>query len=294
MALSHFTSGKTQAAFRAQYAAALAALWPVPFEQRQVTTSFGPTHVVVSGPASGAPLVLLHAAGTTALLWHRQIADLSATHRVFAVDILGDIGLSEQTRSLRTRPDAAHWLRDVLRALELRRPCFVGASFGGFLATNLAVHDPAKVGALALLAPAATLLPFKLSAQLAIRLGGLVPMPFTVAPALRKMLSGKLPDRRFVALMQAGVRHFRYDRTGIFPGVFSDDELRGLACPVLLVLGQDELIYAPDAAARRARRLLRSVEIRLLEGHGHLPGMQSPERVDAWILALAGACSDLG
>jgi pimeloyl-ACP methyl ester carboxylesterase len=262
-------------------------LWPVPHERREVPTSFGTTHVVVSGPQTGSPLVLLHAAGTSALLWHKQVAHLSAAHRVYAADILGDIGLSVQTRSLRTRAEAAAWLSELLTGLGLQRPCLVGASFGGFLAANLAVHAPARVAALALLAPAATLQPFKPFANLVVRLGSLLPMPFTVAPALRSMLSGQLPDARFVALMQEGVRGFRYERGSIYPSNLSDPELRRLACPVLLVLGTREIIYDPRAASARAQRLIPEVEVLLLEGHGHLPGVQSPDVVDPRVLALA-------
>ncbi len=34
-------------------------LWPVPFEERAVPTEFGFTHVIISGPEDGQPLLLL-------------------------------------------------------------------------------------------------------------------------------------------------------------------------------------------------------------------------------------------
>jgi pimeloyl-ACP methyl ester carboxylesterase len=45
--------------------------WPVSCEERDVRTEFGTTHVIVSGPESAPPLVLLHGAGATALMWRR-------------------------------------------------------------------------------------------------------------------------------------------------------------------------------------------------------------------------------
>lgn len=39
--------------------------WPVPVEERDVTTSFGTTHDRVSGPESAPPLALLHGAAVS-------------------------------------------------------------------------------------------------------------------------------------------------------------------------------------------------------------------------------------
>ena len=43
--------------------------WPVPSRELQVITSFGDTHVIVSGPEDGPPVVLLHALLAAATSW---------------------------------------------------------------------------------------------------------------------------------------------------------------------------------------------------------------------------------
>jgi len=47
----------------------LAATWPVPNETRLVDTGWGQTHVRISGPSDGPPLVLLPGAAVSSLMW---------------------------------------------------------------------------------------------------------------------------------------------------------------------------------------------------------------------------------
>jgi pimeloyl-ACP methyl ester carboxylesterase len=279
MSISHWASGGAAAAYRAAYEESLT-LWPIPYRTRFVETAFGRTHVVESGRPDGDPIVLVHAASLSAVQWHLQAAELAANHRLLALDILGDIGLSEQAAPMRTRPDAAAWLAATLDGLDVEAATFIGSSFGGFLSANLAVLRPGRVRSLALLAPAATLRPFRFIANLMIRTGSLIPLPITVKPGLRGMMQGGLPDARIVRQMEVGVRGFRYDRRGIYPSELPDDDIAAVSCPTLVLLGDREMIYDPAAAADRARRLLRTAEVSVIPGVGHLLGMQDPATIN--------------
>ncbi len=218
-----------------------------------------------------------------------QAADLGSGHRLFAIDIMGDIGLSTQTRQIHTRAEAAAWLASVLDALDLDHPVFIGSSFGGFLSANLAVHHPDRVGSMVLLAPAATIKPFKLLANVMIRTGSIIPLPGTVKPGLRAMMQGALPDERIVRQMEAGVAGFRYDRAGIYPSEIPDDELARIGCPALILVGDREMIYDAEQAIARARRLIPGVQAEIVPGVGHLLGMQRPDVVDQRILEFLAA-----
>lgn len=283
--LAHWSSPARRETYRRAYVASLG-LWPVPFKEREVRTSFGPTHVVVSGVAGGDPVVLLHAASLSATQWHPQVRDLAEAHRVYAVDIMGDIGLSTAQRPVVSRADAAGWLSGVLDGLGLERAVFVGSSFGGFHSASFAAREPARVRALALLAPAATVQPFRTAAKLAIRAGSLVPLPFTVRPGLKAMMQGRTPEEPLVRQMEVGVAGFRYGRGNLFPTELDDATLARIVCPSLVLLGGHEKIYDSERAATRARRALRSAEVAILEGAGHLLGMQQPELVNRRLSAF--------
>jgi len=89
--MSHPSAFKTpegEAAFLAAYDAAMKS-WPVPYEETDVPTPFGMTHVVVSGPKDAPPLVLLHGYWATSTMWAPNIADFSKDYRVYAVDVMG-------------------------------------------------------------------------------------------------------------------------------------------------------------------------------------------------------------
>jgi pimeloyl-ACP methyl ester carboxylesterase len=288
MALSHWKDPDSRVAYERAYNASLS-LWPLPVESRHVTTAYGDTHVLVSGAADGEPVVLIHAASLSAIQWYPQASDLGRTHRLFALDIMGDIGLSRQTAAIHSREDAAGWLVATLDALGIDRAIFVGSSFGGFQAANLAVHYPDRVRGLALLAPAATLRPFAFLANLFIRTGSLLPLPATVKPGLKGMMSGSLPDPRIVRQMELGVAGFRYDRAGIYPSALPDDELAGITCPTLVLLGDREMIYDPTAAAVRARAHIPGCSVAVIPGVGHLLGLQRPDIVNPRLSAFVAS-----
>ena len=293
MSLSHWKDSKARAAYEDAYQRTLD-LWPIPWESRDIATPFGPTHVVASGPADGEPIVFVHAASLSATQWYLQAADLGTTHRLYAVDIMGDVGLSTQTRPIHSRAEAAAWLAAVLDGFGLEAALFIGSSFGGFQSANLAVYHPDRVRGLVLLAPAATIRPFRLLVNLAIRTGNLIPLPSTVRPALRAMMQGRLPDERIVRQMELGVAGFRYDRAGIYPSEIPDHELRAIHCPTLVLVGGKEMIYDAGQATARARRLIPDVTAEIVPDVGHLLGMERPEDVDSRIRTFFSAQRDMG
>jgi hypothetical protein len=73
---SAFKTPEGEAAFLAAYEAIME-LWPVPYEEIEILTRFGMTHVVISGPKDAPPLVLLHGQCGTLTMWATNVADWS-------------------------------------------------------------------------------------------------------------------------------------------------------------------------------------------------------------------------
>ena len=292
--LPGFRTPGGRAAYLAAYDEAME-LWPVPYRSSMFATRFGPTHVVTSGPEGAPPIVLLHAAtGAGAVQWFPNATRLSAQHRIHAVDFIGAPGGGTQQRAIVTPEDCALWLDDLFDSLGLERAALVGSSHGGWLALNFAMRSARRLSRLVLLAPAAGVLSFRLPVWLSIRVGPYLPA-WTARPALRANFGGRYePDPRFVALMERALEHFRYQQRAVFPSVFSDEELRAISSPTLLLIGEEELIYRAPKALRRASALMPSVEAELVPGAGHLLNMEQPERIDARILAFLGRPASAG
>jgi pimeloyl-ACP methyl ester carboxylesterase len=86
--------------------------------------------------------------------------------------------------------------------------------------------------------------------------------------------------------MYLGSRYFRL-QMGVGPWiVFSDEELRGMQVPTLLLIGQEEAYYDPAAALERARRLIPNLEGELLPRARHEMTISKHEIVDRRLLGF--------
>jgi esterase len=104
--------------------------------------------------AGGAPILCIHGAGGTALAWAGAVDRLARLGRVIAYDRRG-CARSERPEpyertSVAEHADDAAVLLDALRATPA---VVIGRSYGGTVATDLAVRHPDRVRALVLLEP---------------------------------------------------------------------------------------------------------------------------------------------
>ncbi len=116
----------------------------------------GRVHLLRGG--TGEPVLFLHAAGGAGewLPFHGLLA--SAGFEVIAPDHPG-FGKSDEFPEAEAMDDLVFHYLDVLDALGLDRPHVVGASFGGWIAAELAVYAPHRIGSLTLLSAAGLRLP---------------------------------------------------------------------------------------------------------------------------------------
>jgi pimeloyl-ACP methyl ester carboxylesterase len=262
-----------EAACKAAYQQVLS-LWPAPYEELQVSTRFGSTHVIACGPQYAPPIVLVHAFFATATVWFPNAAALSQNYRVYAVDCIGEPNLSAPTRPITGREDAVEWFTDLFDALNIERAFMVGNSNGGFLTANMALLAPQRLHKIVLISPAATfaqIWPFYIHMFLPVILGS--------RPLIRRGLrwfSQDLPTstdwvRLFQLVMEEGA-----PTNQIFPAVFSDAELRRMRTPTLLLIGDHEVIYKPQTPIQRALRLVPGLQAEIVPSAHHIAAMANP------------------
>lgn len=287
--LAGWTSSERRDVYVAAYRTAQE-LWSAPVEDLEVPTRYGVTHALVSGPADAPPLFLLHAAfNTGAIQWYPNVGRLSQSRRVVALDFVGAPGLSVQTAPILDRSDCADWLGDVVETFDLATCDLVGSSQGGWLSLNFAVAYPRRVSKLALLAPAAALLPFRKAALISIRLGPFMP-GWTAGPSLKPVFGNRYRvDDRIVALLENSLRHYRFQEQPVIPDVFSDQNLQSVEADTLIMYGDKEIIYDPESALERADSLMKNVETELMSNVGHLLNLEQPEYIDQRLLRFLGS-----
>jgi len=265
------------AASKARYLAACdAALaqWPVPYSEQDIPTRLGLAHVNVSGPPDGAPLVLLPGNLECAVMWQHNIAALSASHRVYAVDVIGDVGKSQAYRLPASREDHMDWLVDLVDALQIATFDLMGASYGGYLVASLALRLPERVQRLILLCPGLPLARPTLHWMIRGMPMILAPSRCTATWFLEGASASKVKPKTFVAGI-AGVRSTMVLRPSI-----DAEELKGLIMPVLLLVGEREIMYPAKQAVARARQLIPHLQAAIIPNAGHFLASDRPKEVN--------------
>ncbi|MFG2972038.1 alpha/beta fold hydrolase [Streptomyces sp. NPDC048331] len=259
--------------FRVAYDAALGR-WPGPVEPVDLPTPYGVTHVNRCGPAGAPPLVLLPGGGATSTVWGACVAAGAArTHRVHAVDLVGDPGLSVPAadRAIRSVGDLIGWLDAVLDGLGAQGPVtLAGHSYGAWIAAHYAALRPARLGRLVLLDPTQVF-------------AGLRPgyvlraVPMLVRPTPERVRSFLAWETRGAALDPAWLR-LQGEGAGfptVRPVTGPRPDLAGLAhfsggnLEVDVLFAGLARCHDPGRAARAAREVLPGARVDVLPGVAH-------------------------
>jgi pimeloyl-ACP methyl ester carboxylesterase len=262
------------------------ALWPQPWEEFDIETATATTRVHAYRPhPDGAPVVLLTGAGGNAAVWYPHVAALAGDGPVYGIDMPGDANPSVARALMTPLASCAAWLDELLGKLSDRPAHLVGFSYGGWVAMNQAIRAPGRVASITLLDPAGlTKLDARFWWWLSVSgLASMSPMPLRRRFA-RWLDSPAMVEPELMTLMWAGIRGYRIEQK--FPGVLTDDELRAIGVPTLLVTGARSALVTP-AQARARGSLMTHAEVAIVPGsHGGFDRIDElNDRIAAFIKA---------
>lgn len=246
--------------------------WPVQNRQYEVQTNFGPTFVIESGSSQNPPLILLHGSVSNSFTWYGDVAALSISHHVFAVDIIGEAGFSAASQPSYESGAYPQWLDETILALGLKSCTIIGLSLGGWMALSFATAFPEKVDQLVLICPGGIVpvssgllwkslffsLFGKWGEQQILRMITGSTMPIEVSPELEEGLA-------FTMLIN---KHFK-PRTAKLP-IFTDEALAKLTMPVLIICGEHDRLMPSRKSISRLKQIVRQTETELLPDTGHV------------------------
>ena len=239
----------------------------------------------------GPPILFVHGLSGCWQNWLAQLPAFAERHRVIAVDLPGFGGSELPAREISIAGYAA-FLDRLCDLLEVDEPLtVVGNSMGGFVAAELALAVPERVERLVLVS-AAGVSSDRLRREPALTIArgiGIV----TAWAASRHEALARRPGLRRVALRFA-VRHperlsaplaFELMRgsgkAGFLPafaaliGYPLRDRLERIACPTLIVWGEDDRVI-PVADAARFERLIPDARAVVLPDTGHVAMVERP------------------
>ena len=237
--------------------------WPAPSEFHHIDTEFGDTFVIESGSKEGLPLLLLHGSASNSSMWLGDAAVLGQTHRVFAVDIIGEPGNSAECRLHLNNGQHARWIQQVLDGLKVGKAVVVGNSFGGWIALDLAAHAPERVNALILLASSG-LYPFRRSFALKRLTNQIFTSQNNTGHTL--IANAGIPD---AVLAYFTLIHREFIPRPLHAPVFGSKALAGLRMPVLYIGGKLDTLLNTTKSAARLKRLVPHADVRVLPDTGH-------------------------
>ena len=264
------------------------------------------------GPPTGPPVVLIHGTGAWSEIW-RQTLDTLAAHgfRAIALD-MPPFGFSERPANAAYNDEAqARRILGVLNALKLDSVTLVGHSFGGRPTMTAFFIDGARVKQLVLVDVAlgldTTSKPTQLAWPVRAILGaaplrsGIVSATLTNPQFTARLLRGLVADpnaitpARVAMLQQPFVRQRTTMSYGEWLEPFLTTSERSpatdrsryasIGVPTLVLWGDRDAV-TPPVQGRDLASLIPGVTFVELNGVGHIPAIEAPEKFNAALLGF--------
>jgi pimeloyl-ACP methyl ester carboxylesterase len=291
-------------------------------ESRYIDANGVRLHYIECGSGE-PPIVFVHGLGSTVTKWRDAMSICGPRRRSIAVDLPG-FGRSASPRARYTFGFLAGGVRSFLDAMGIERCVLVGNSLGGAAALWLAAAWPERVDGLVLVSPA---LPLPAAARPDAKT--VARMSVAMIPGVGEALyAGFMKVRSAEWQVADGLRRNVVDATRVSADTLGllhreaeerrrDARLRGpllsaqrnllwmmtarrtevervassIRVPTLLVWGSDDRLV-PLSVGEEWVAKIPGAELIVIEGAGHNPQLEVPDRFSEIVLAFAGRLRD--
>lgn len=252
-------------------------------------------HLRDEGPRDAPAVLLLHGFGSSLHAWDDWVPAIARTFRVIRLDLPGFGLTGPDPRGDYADARTVALLAALLDHLGIARAHAVGSSMGGRIAWRFAADRPDRVDRLVLMAPDGFSETGRYGEAPRIPLAArLLPWVLPEGPLRRMVAAGfaepaRLTDALFARyrdmMLAPGVRRAMLARMARQQRVDPAPFLARIAAPTLLLWGgQDAMVPAANAADYE--RLIPDCRAVVLDGVGHVPMEEAPERSLAPVIAF--------
>src|SRR5882672_6060352 len=229
----------------------------------------------------GAPVVLLHGLGGDGSRWGPNIEPLARDFHVFALDQIG-FGQSDKPLANYHTGMLAEFLVDFLKAVKVPKASLVGNSMGAGVALYTAVHYPQVVDRI-VLADGGGFRAAAAAPPEALRRRQLQNSTtrdetrefFRILFHDKSLVTDGMVDEQFALRLRAAFTITKMQEAGD-RGSLTEEQVRGVKTPVLIVWGKyDEL--ANPAGADRLERTIPGAKKVIIDNCGHMPQLEKAD-----------------
>jgi|GEM_PF-1236134 len=253
-------------------------LWSVPYEEINIETTWGRTHIIKAGKKNKKPLIVLNGASTNASMLFYLSKPFFENYTVYAVDSMGEPGKSKPVKIPLNDKERSDWLNEVFINLKIKKADIIGFSLGGYTGQRFLQYYPYKVNKLV-----SCLFPYsersEMSGSLMIVM---IKMMYYVTVKtksntekfLKLCNGGNIKDKKgYKLLVDHFYNKFKYCKAVNYnfkPTSFST--IKEIKTPVMVLLGQIDPFFDANKAQQYIKRVNNPyVKIIILKDMGHLP-----------------------
>ena len=256
----------------------------IEYEEIMVDTRFGFTHVLVVGDKDLPPLVTIHGGNGINPLNLGLFLPLTKHFRIYAPDVIGFPGKSEQNRLSPKDNSYGEWVIDVLDELKLKSVPFVTSSYSAGILLQVAAIAPERISQAVLHVPSG------------IAHGPILPMItklmipwilYMISPNRKRLIKAFAPmvtedNKDFLDFSDIMLRTYIMEMRG--PREISKDELKDFKAPTLVIAAKDDIFFPADKVIPKAKIIFQNlVKTEYIEG-SHLSSKKTLVHVNDEII----------
>lgn len=242
------------------------------FSDIYVETSYGETHIVEIGHRNEIPLLIFHGGNSTSAYNLLMCRFLLEDFHVYAVDIPGHPGKSDEVCLSHTGYSYGKWASEVIGQLGYAKmPCF-GGSFGGGVLAKLICTAPEKVEKAVLVVPAGINNAFPVSSakmMLPLLLYRITKKEkYLIKTALHMALDETVLDEDTLDIIKDSFDNVK-TKVGM-PTDVPKNKVSDYHAPALVIAAEKDCLFPAEKVLPRAKRIFMNCRTYELKGSGHI------------------------
>lgn len=257
----------------------------IEYSTQVVETSFGSTHVIVTGNERNPPMIVVHGSNACAPIALETYPMLSTHFRVYTVDVLAQPNKSAQNRMSMKDHSYGRWMNEVMDQLHLQNVRMAGFSFGGLVILKTLEFDESRVEHVYLSAPAYVVNGNPLKALFNIFIPMKRYMKTQKQKYVEKFLSEVFTARDPFAIQYLSkvFLHFEMDFTPV--PIIRTKAAKEIETPITLFAAKKDIMFPGMKMMKRAKRIFPSLQqATLLVDSKHVQDENDNRRIQEVIL----------